>query len=177
MAGLAPDEGSSRCYCICSQGQPGSYSLGALITWCWNVLPLQDRGNSPEDWSVLLSLAQCRFSASEVQERTSRLILHLLWPPTIQLCMLSLLCFHFLALHPRLASTCSLPAILHSPKTCSTPSSIHLQVLCLSLLCLLWGPLLPQGQPSFWLASGAKQRCWDWGKKVAGTAESEHLSC
>lgn len=111
-----------------------------------------------EDWSVLLSLAQGRFSASEVQEWTSRLLLHLLWPPTTQLCMLSLPCsspqtglYLFSASYPPLTKKL-LNSLLDPP---------GLQVLCLSLLCLLWGPLLPQGQPSLCLASGAKQRWWD----------------
>lgn len=47
IAGIAPDEERPRCYCTCSQGQPGSCSVAALVIWCWNVLSLQDRGNSP----------------------------------------------------------------------------------------------------------------------------------
>lgn len=118
-----------------------------------------------EDWSMLLNLAQGRFSASEVQEWIFWLILHLLWPPTTQLCLLSLPCS---SPHTGLSmlSASYLPLTKALLNSLLNPSILC--VLCLSLLCLLWGPLLPQHQPSLWLSSGAKQRWWDRKKDSSG---------
>lgn len=139
---MAPDE-SSRCYCICSQGQPGSCSLAALIIWCWNLLLLQDGGNSPGP-GALVCVTQSRAGSLLQRSRNGHFGSSF---TCFGLPLHSYACFHILGLHTGLYMF-------------SAHHDLHNSLLKPPILYMLCS----MGSLHFWWdrKEGRSRHCWMW---------------